>query len=289
MSLILYLFGRLSGTVTCLLIAAGGSVALIGWLDDKKGLPIRTRFGVHVGAALVLSVLLVNSDFINIGVIQIQWGNMGVLFFTLGGIWLINLYNFMDGIDGLAASEAIIVCLAGCGIMAGTQADTLAFIAGMAVLGFLPWNWPPAKVFMGDIGSGFLGFLVACLWILSTPIPGGFFIWPVLSGVFIVDATLTLLRRIYRKERWYASHRSHIYQVAAMRWGHTPVTKTVILINLFWLVPCAVLCRIYPEWSLLFTIIAYTPLFAVYVTIRRRNDMNVKTDSGNPQTNSGNP
>lgn len=288
--LILSFYRDIPFKIIIALFVAGSSVATVGWLDDKKGLPILSRFLVHILAALWLTYWLESGERLLLGAFEIPWGKLGLLFFTLASIWLINLYNFMDGIDGLAASEAITACFAGGIILWGTQSTIPALITGAAVLGFIPWNWPSAKVFMGDVGSGFLGFLFACLWICSTDVPGGFFIWPILLGVFIVDATFTLLWRIYRKEKWYASHRSHAYQIAAIHWGHAPVTKAVIMINLLWLTPCAVLCRIYPGWSITMTIIAYMPLIIVYGKMRQLGEKyTTTTASGNPQATSANP
>lgn len=262
--------GWLSFPVALAVAVGGAGVALVGWIDDKRGLSIRTRFAVHGFAALWITVWVGRDTTLNLGFTEIAWGNLGLIFFVLGGIWLINLYNFMDGIDGLAAAEAITAGLAGCAILWGTSGDVLALSTGAAVLGFIPWNWPQARLFMGDVGSGFLGLVFACLWMCGSDIPGGFFIWPVLLGVFIVDATLTLLGRMHRREKWYASHRSHAYQVAALRWGHGAVTKAVVFMNIFWLAPCAIVCRVYPGWAGAVMVGAYLPLVALYICIKRK-------------------
>jgi Fuc2NAc and GlcNAc transferase len=175
---------------------------------------------------------------------------------VLGIVWVLNLYNFMDGIDGLAASEAVFVSWGGAfllvfgGAPAGVAAAALAF--GAACVGFLLWNWPPAKIFMGDVGSGYIGYTIAVLAL------GAFrenapslSVWLILSGVFIVDASVTLLRRLARRERVFAAHRSHAYQWLSRRLGsHKTVTVAVLAMNFLWLLPLALFATVYPRRAL---------------------------------------
>jgi Fuc2NAc and GlcNAc transferase len=152
----------------------------------------------------------------------------------------INLYNFMDGLDGLAASEAVFIAVlaAGLSCVSGELVDLFGLLA-MCALGFLYWNRPPARIFMGDTGSYFLGFTIASLALLSVrsgvmPLA----CWLLLPGVFLVDATLTLIRRMLSGKRWLEAHRSHAYQHAARRLGsHAGVVWSVALLNLVWLTP----------------------------------------------------
>jgi Fuc2NAc and GlcNAc transferase len=255
--------------VAFVLIAGGGAVALTGYLDDRSPLPAGIRICVHVTAA-TLAVLVVG------GIAEQTLRNIGLHGIWAGGLlglialtWSINLFNFMDGIDGIAGSEAVFVAGAGAllnwryGGDSGLTAAMLVLAA--ATLGFLIWNWPPARIFMGDVGSGFLGFSLAVLGLAAsrhsaTPIE----IWAILSGVFLVDATVTLLRRIVRGDRWFEAHRLHAYQYFARRWrSHLPVTVLVIVINLFWLFPWAWITAIYPARAMVCLIVALAPLIVI--------------------------
>jgi Fuc2NAc and GlcNAc transferase len=178
---------------------------------------------------------------------------------------MINLYNFMDGIDGLAGVEAICVSVLG-GLLltwaglGGIAAGALALTGASA--GFLVWNWPPAKIFMGDVGSGFLGFVFGVLTIASAR-ERTFLLWPwlILLSVFIVDSTLTLMRRLITGARWYEAHCSHAYQHAARRWNsHSKVTLTVAAINIAWLFPLALGACVWPAVGPLFAAVALIPL-----------------------------
>jgi Fuc2NAc and GlcNAc transferase len=143
-----------------------------------------------------------------------------------------------------------------------------------AAFGFLLFNWQPAKIFMGDVGSGFLGYVFALLLVMTTwdwhtqfdlfsPGANGIFLWVILLGYFIVDATVTLIRRLLRGDAWYSAHRTHAYQkmvIAGL--SHRRVTSTILAINLLWLTPMAGASVLYPSWALPFTLIALAPLVA---------------------------
>ncbi len=158
-------------------------------------------------------------------------------------VWFLNLYNFMDGIDGIAAIEAVTVCVGGASValILGHKSGALLYLLlAAASAGFLVWNFPPAKIFMGDAGSGFLGVVFGVLT-CSPPhkvADACFGAWLILLGAFIVDATVTLLRRLDRGERVYQAHRSHAYQHAARALTPIePVTLAIGTINLLWLLP----------------------------------------------------
>ncbi|NUF13991.1 glycosyl transferase, partial [Acinetobacter oleivorans] len=136
------------------------------------------------------------------------------------------------------------------------------------VSGFLFWNFPKAKIFMGDVGSSFLGFLFAVLALYALKIDFNLFLaWIICLGIFIVDATFTLVRRIFRGEKIYQAHRSHAYQYAARYFSsHTVVSLAILLINFVWLMPCAFFVLNKSISPLFGLIIAYIPLIflAVY-------------------------
>ncbi|GAB2562453.1 glycosyltransferase family 4 protein [Dyella jejuensis] len=199
--------------VITLLVALALS-AWIGWWDDHSSLPALPRLGVQILAVTSFSYALLV-------------GGPGLLWLpalVLGGAWSINLHNFMDGIDAILAQQGIFVAC-GLALLAGYAgqlplAGASACVAA-ACLGFWCYNRSPARIFMGDVGSGSLGFvlfaLTAMLWRLHWPL-----LWPalVLSSAFVTDASLTLLVRILRGRRWYTAHREHLYQWI-VRKGHT--------------------------------------------------------------------
>jgi Fuc2NAc and GlcNAc transferase len=248
------------------LVGAGGGTALLGFLDDHGHIAARWRLLGHFAAAIwVLYWLGGLPPFTLLGS-EWQLGWVGHVLAAFYLVWMLNLYNFMDGIDGIASCEAICVCLSAAllclvlGIDGGSL--VLSLLLAAAVFGFLMWNFPPAKIFMGDAGSGFLGLVLGALslqagWVSPELLWG----WLILLGVFIVDATYTLARRLLRGERIYEAHRSHAYQFASRRYRrHLPVTLAVVAINLLWLLPIAVL--VVAGWvdGALGLLLAYGPL-----------------------------
>jgi Fuc2NAc and GlcNAc transferase len=231
-------FGRVPPTWVMALVGGGGAVALVGWMDDRRGVSRRARALVQVASALWALWWLGGLSTVSFGsvVLDIPFLLGGVLA-AVGIVWWTNLFNFMDGIDGLAAGQTVTVAGAAGILMVltgGAQpAATLALLLAGCAAGFLVLNWPPARIFMGDVGSGFLGFTFASLSI-ATENSGAFPIlgWLVLSSVFFFDSTATLIRRALRGERWYEAHRSHAYQrlVSAGR-SHRTVTSGVLGLN----------------------------------------------------------
>jgi Fuc2NAc and GlcNAc transferase len=251
-----------------LLWALGGgglAVALVGFADDRRSLPATTRLAVHFAAALWALAWLGGLPTLRLGDHLVSPGWAGYLFGALGIVWAVNLFNFMDGIDGIAASEAIFMALAGAllGLDAGAGGTTLpALLFAAACGGFLLWNWPPARIFLGDVGSGYLGYVIVVLAVAATADnPVALWVWLILGGAFFVDATVTLVRRTLRNERVHEAHRSHAYQWLARRWGsHARVTLTVAIVNLLWLLPCAVLAARRPGLAGILVLIAFAPL-----------------------------
>ena len=262
----LALLGRLEGTGAFVLAAGGALVAAVGWIDDRTGVSARVRFAVHVAAvALVIAGTASLGALRMPGFPDLPWIQFTAAAFAL--VWLINLFNFMDGIDGLAGAEAafvasgLVVCLVLDG-QGGAGAATCAALLAGASLGFLTWNWPPAKIFMGDVGSGFLGFALGGVALLAHRETGlNLWVPTILLAVFVTDATLTLVRRIGRGERWYSAHRSHAYQWLSRQYGaHRPVTMAVVAVNLGWLLPLAILATRLPAYAGQLAALAYMPL-----------------------------
>jgi len=205
-------------------------VAAVSLIDDLKELSPLLRILVHAVAAVILIV----GDLSLAGVV-------GVIFTWFAIVWMLNLYNFMDGIDGFAGGMTCFgfAFLATAGWMSGAEVYALySASVAVAALGFLMLNFPPAKIFMGDAGSATLGLLAAAfsLWGMHD----GLFVWwfPVLVfSPFIVDATVTLMRRIFNRERIWEAHRSHYYQqLVQAGWGH----KKTVLAEYLLMILCGV-------------------------------------------------
>lgn len=254
---------------TELLIAmAGGglAVAVVGYLDDRHQLSPRVRLAVHFGAALWALAWLGGLPPLRFGEITFTFGWGGYVLGALGIVWTLNLFNFMDGIDGIAASEAVFIVCSGAVLTAfsGNSGDVpgAGLVLGAACGGFLLWNWPPAKIFMGDAGSGYLGYGVAVLAVAAARESDvALLVWLILGGLFFIDATITLARRVARRERVHEAHRSHAYQWLARRWqSHLRVTLLTIAVNLMWLLPCAFLAAALPQWAGWAVVLALMPI-----------------------------
>jgi Fuc2NAc and GlcNAc transferase len=252
-------------------------VAVIGFCDDHAHVAARWRFLTHLLAAFAalfflhgLPLVLVPKPFD--AVIGHSLLNLGWLGYLLGAVllvWLLNLFNFMDGTDGIAASEAVFVssALAGYLYFIDQTLCTVLMCLASASLGFLLWNWPKAKIFMGDVGSGFLGLLLGVLILMAAQQAAVLlYCGLILFGVFVVDATYTLLIRFGSGQKWYDAHCSHTYQRAAKQHGHLRVLMASWAINLFWLLPVSVLVFLHPGYALLGLLLAYLPL--VYLAYR---------------------
>ncbi|HTT12252.1 MAG TPA: glycosyltransferase family 4 protein [Burkholderiaceae bacterium] len=253
------------------LIGAGGWVALVGFVDDHRHVPAGMRLCAHfIGAAWALAWLGGLPPLPAFGTgLQLGWfGHVAAALFL---VWMLNLYNFMDGIDAIAGIEAITVALGGAALWwLSTSSETAlapALLAAAAA-GFLVWNFPPARIFMGDAGSGFLGLMLGVFAVWSAHEESRlFWSWLILPGVFVVDATLTLIRRVLRGERFYEAHRSHAYQHASRRFGqHRIVALAVGAINVAWLLPIAALVAFGKVDCVLGLLIAYAPL--VWLAVR---------------------
>jgi UDP-N-acetylmuramyl pentapeptide phosphotransferase/UDP-N-acetylglucosamine-1-phosphate transferase len=237
-------------------------VAGIGWWDDHRALPALPRLCVHLLAALLLGAMV--------------WAESGSLLkalFCAGlAVSLINIWNFMDGINGLAATQAIIVGLGAVLLLPQPYSFVAyAFVVGCA--GFLPFNFPRARVFMGDVGSGALGYLVAGLLALGlcvtevAPV-----LWLLLPVAFFIDAGFTLLLRILNGEPWMEAHTQHLYQRFVKRdFSHFAVTLGYVAFSLIGLTIAVVFSRLPLVWGWAGGSICIAAAAVIWISFRARS------------------
>ena len=188
------------------------AIAGIGWLDDHRPLPAMLRLFVHLLAGIAAAITTLGTPH---DAMQFVW----IAIATLGITGLVNAWNFMDGIDGLATSQAclvtLVVLVGSC--LGGHWLDDAWWKFGLfllaAAIGFLPFNFPRARIFLGDVGSGTLGFAIACLLLQATVAAGWSWSLAILSvSAFLIDAGMTLSLRVARGKKWWLPHREHLYQ-----------------------------------------------------------------------------
>lgn len=255
------------------LVGSGLFIAALGFLDDHGHIAARWRLLGHFAGSIWALVCLGGLPPLVMFGLSLDMGWIGHALAAIYLVWMLNLYNFMDGIDGLASVEAVCVCLGGALLFVLTghaAAAAVPLLLVCAVLGFLFWNFPPARIFMGDAGSGFLGIALGIMSLQAAWVaPQLFWSWVILLGVFVVDATFTLLRRLLRSDKVYEAHRSHAYQYASRQFGaHLPVTLSVGAINLLWLLPIAIWVGLEGIDGVYGVLIAYLPLVGLAVKFR---------------------
>lgn len=251
-------------------LAGGGlAVALVGILDDHGHVTPWLRLACHVMAFVWALYWLGHLPPVEFGWGPVDLGWIGSVLLLAYLTWFLNLFNFMDGIDGIAAMQALTMCLTAAAVLhvfdPGSVAALPFVLLGGATAGFLAWNWPPAKIFLGDVGSGYLGYALGTL-ALWTVVEGWLspWVWLIVGGAFFADATVTLLVRAHARLTLVAAHRSHAYQRLSRHWGsHRPVTMAFTAVNVLWLGPWALTATIWPRLGALCTVAALLPLFVI--------------------------
>lgn len=250
-------------------------VAAVGWFDDHRPLSPLLRGLAHALAAVWLVAWLGGMSELDLGLVQIELGFFGSVLAVLGCVWVVNLYNFMDGTDALAGSQGAAAAMGGALLLAAGGAQGLAGLAvalGGACLGFLVWNWPPARVFMGDVGSYAIGFSFVALALAgvqqgAVPVLA----WVMLLGVFVFDATFTLFRRLLQGERWYEAHRSHAYQrLVQAGWSHRGVALGALCLTLGLCLPVSALAVARPQLLLPLLGLQMAAAFLLWRALQRR-------------------
>lgn len=239
-------------------------LAIVGWLDDKRPVALLVRLLIQ----LVVSLWLVGYACLQLPVPLLGWCSGGIL----AMIWMMNLYNFMDGSNGMAGFQGV---FAGA-VMAvlfylGEQPAPalLSMVVAAACAGFLPLNFPQARVFMGDVASVPLGFIFASLAVYGL-VTGAFGLVSsiLVMSVFIVDTSLTLARRVFRRERWYTAHNQHVYQrLITHGWAHSRVLIAYQVVNVVLVVPAIVLAESYPLYAMVTAGFVLLLLTACWYTI----------------------
>ena len=277
--LILLLNDALNRTELLSLCCAGVIVAIAGHLDDRQKISGATvRLVLHAISAIILIVGVGIPAQISLFDRTVNTGIVGSILGVIYLVWLLNLFNFMDGTDGIAASEAIFIALAGAflnyHVLSHANHSDAAIVLAASTFGFLLYNWSPAKIFMGDVGSGYLGIVVGGLSLMAAKQQHELlWVWIILLAVFVSDATITLIRRLLRKQKPHVAHRSHAYQHLAIRFNsHAKVSLIVLAINVVWLLPIAFLVADNQIPGTTGVVIAYVPLLVAALILGAGKD-----------------
>lgn len=265
-----YAFGGGWGSQYVVLAIGAAFLCVLGALDDLRNLSARGRFTIY-SLVCVFTVIQLLDPFTAGG----AWMLAVAAITAFALLWGLNLYNFMDGIDGIAGLQCFLACCSAAllsWLMAGdAQYVLFCLLLAAAHAGFLVWNWPPARLFMGDAGSVSTGYLLGGLAIVGTV--GGQLVlaaWLILLAGFVVDASYTLVWRMLTGQPFTQPHRDHAYQRLSRHWGgHLPVNMAMIALNVLWLFPLAWTSTVWPKYSILLVILAYLPLLLGMAKIRK--------------------
>jgi len=245
----------------------GGFVAtLFGFIDDVKNIKAKIKLAIQLFLGGWAVYWLEYGNLPLLESIPFLIVTLVALFFM---VWMMNAYNFMDGIDGMAASGAIFISLTLATVLFLTEGSveiiTIFILIAATVSGFMFFNWPPATIFMGDAGSVFLGYIFGSL-LLFTVLKNDISIWSWITvfGYFFADTTVTQIMRVILVKKWYLAHRSHAYQnLARITGSHLKVTGAVILYNIIWIFPLVVWSVLQPEMEVVAAILAVAPAMIV--------------------------
>lgn len=268
--LVLYVAGELPLRWFLALFVGGGVLALVGFIDDVAEVSAKVRILLHAALAAWALGCLGGAPAVNLGFATVDLGVAGLPVFALAIIWMINLFNFVDGIDGMAASGSVFICASAATLLFSRSSAALGTpvaVLGAAALGFLCFNWPPARLFMGDTGSALQGYLFA-VFVLISMRTGALspWTWLILMGYFVGDTTTTTTLRILTVKRWWGTHRSHAYQNLARVWqDHRRMTLLTLAIDVLWLLPLALASVRWPHYASLLAVVALAPIVAFSV------------------------
>ena len=252
-----------------LALTVGGLIAtLLGLIDDIYNIRARIKLIIQLSLAYWVLYCLTFDELPLLELLPIYITIPVILFFM---VWMINAYNFIDGIDGMASSGAIFISIALALVLFLTNGPieivAIFILIASTVAGFILFNWPPATIFMGDAGSVFLGYIFGVL-LLFTVLNNDISIWVWLTvfGYFFADTAVTQIIRAVKVKKWYLAHRSHAYQnLARISGSHLKVTSGVTLYNIFWIFPLTMWATLHPEMEILAVLLSIIPaLFVAY-------------------------
>ncbi len=249
-------------------------IATTGFIDDIYNISIFKRvvlYGLSVFASIVIlspeHKVIFGNTYVDIGV-------MIYFIYALYSFWILNLFNFMDGTDGYAAIQTLTTAIFSwvmLGSMLSANENMLLLIVFASTLGFLVWNWSPAKIFMGDVGSCSIGFIFALFSIYTAS--EGFLsisVWLILLSPFIGDATFTLLKRIILREKWYHAHNGHAYQkLYQLGMSHKKIGLGLLALNIIFILPMAYYANFNSEVEFYLLIANYTVIGLIWGFISR--------------------
>jgi Fuc2NAc and GlcNAc transferase len=270
-SLLILSFIRTINFHTYLPILIGGFViSIVGFADDCLELSARLRMFVQLIIAIWLYFWFADGANLNIGfvLINIGWLKFPITIFLL--LWFYNLFNFIDGSDGMASSAVIYISTVFSIIWFIEHQQMLLLLLtllGSATLGFIVFNWPPAKIFLGDVGTSFCSYIISVVIMISIwQEHFNILVWLIALGYYLSDTTFTTFIRIIKfPKTWYYPHRSHAYQNLARIRGHLKILLLVWGFNLLWFLPLAILAYVFPKYSMLYFVIAYVGILPFLV------------------------
>lgn len=265
----LWLFTAMDRNLMWAIVFGGVVATVFGFVDDVFEIGIRAKLAVQSGLAAWVLFSVDGQPLLHLPGAPL-FVDLFLSWFAL--VWLMNLYNFMDGIDGMAASGATFLSLAAIVSLLLTGGDKgLMLVFGLLAVcsfGFVIFNWPPASIFMGDSGSLFLGYCFGAL--IAKTVAGGqisLWTWLIVFGYFAGDTSTTTVLRVLMLKRWYGAHRSNAYQNLARIWGsHLKVVRGVCLYHVLWIFPLAIWSVLVPTRAPLATVLAVAPV--VFWTFR---------------------
>ena len=261
-----HFYQHLSFAELMIFLVGGGVSALAGFADDRLDIRPRYRLAIQLLAIIWLCVWTGGLPALDLGFAKLQLGWVGTLLVIIAFMWFYNLYNFIDGIDGMASSATTFIGITMATIMFIEHEFVLALILAMLTIGsvgFLLFNWPPARMFMGESGTSFISYMLSAVILVSLSRNViSIWIWLIVFGCYFSDTTITTFIRALRFGRsFYLPHRSHAYQNLARIWNsHLKVVLIVLGIDLLWLIPFTWVAREYKAYGIIAAVAAYTPL-----------------------------